>query len=143
MKSAIPQLNLVLAWAWILLGFISGMILGLNFHRGDWLGGYGSFPRRLYRLGHISFFGLGTVNLLFFFTVRSFANAGPAVHMAAWGFVLGAITMPICCFAAAHWPKCRMFFAVPVLSLIFGGSLLLWEITHQAVGCPTTTPLIR
>ncbi|MBM3838142.1 MAG: hypothetical protein FJ398_09280 [Verrucomicrobia bacterium] len=128
MKLIVPHLNLVVAWIWILLGFLSGMILGLSFHREDWLGGYGSFRRRLYRLGHISFFGLGTVNLLFFLTVRTFATVGEGTQFASWGFVLGALTMPICCFATAHCPRFRMFFAVPVLSLILGGSLLLWEI---------------
>ncbi len=43
------QLNLLLAWIGILLGFISGSLLGLRFLREDWLGGYGSFKRRLYR----------------------------------------------------------------------------------------------
>ena len=32
------------------------------------MGGYGSFRRRLARLGHISFFGLGFLNLLLAFT---------------------------------------------------------------------------
>ena len=53
------NLNLFLGWLWILLGFVSGMALGMFFHRENWLGGYGSFKRRMYRLGHISFFGLG------------------------------------------------------------------------------------
>lgn len=64
------NLNLVLAWLWILLGFVSGMVLGLFFHRENWLGGYGSFRRRMYRLAHISFFGLGAVNLLFWLTLQ-------------------------------------------------------------------------
>ena len=128
MKIAVPHFNLVLAWGWILLGFASGLILGLNFHREDWLGGYASFPRRMYRLGHISFFGLGTVNLLFYFTVQGAAASGPMVHAAAWAFILGAITMPICCIGTAHYPNLRAFFAVPVISLILGGSFLVWEL---------------
>ena len=52
------QLNLVLGWLWIALGFASGAVLGLWFHKEQWLGGYASWMRRLYRLGHISFFGL-------------------------------------------------------------------------------------
>jgi hypothetical protein len=58
------NLNLLVAWLWILLGFVSGMLLGLFFHHEKWLGGYASFKRRLYRFAHISFFGLGAVNLL-------------------------------------------------------------------------------
>ncbi len=65
--------NLVMAWLWILLGFVSGMALGMFFHGEKWLGGYGSFKRRMYRLGHISFFGLGAVNLLFYLTARMLA----------------------------------------------------------------------
>ena len=126
MKLVVPQINLILAWSWILLGFISGMMLGMNFHREDWMGGYGSFPRRMYRLGHISFFGLGTVNLMFFITVRSLAAAELPLHLASWSFIVGAITMPICCFGTAHHPKLRTLFAIPVMSLIVGGVLLLW-----------------
>ena len=70
MKIAPGQINVMLAWLWILLGFISGMALGMFFHGENWLGGYTSFKRRMYRLGHISFFGLGTVNVLFYFTLR-------------------------------------------------------------------------
>jgi len=68
--------NLILAWLWILLGFVSGMMLGMFFHGENWLGGYGSFKRRMYRLGHISFFGLGAVNLLFWLTVQNFLLTG-------------------------------------------------------------------
>ncbi|MBI2946246.1 MAG: hypothetical protein HYY23_01265 [Verrucomicrobia bacterium] len=128
MKYSFPQLNLIMAWLWIVLGFASGFLLGLNFHRENWLGGYASFKRRLYRLGHISFFGLGTVNLLLFLTVRTFAVVGPGAQVASWAFIVGAITMPVCCFVTAHCPKARTFFAVPVVSLILGGCFLLWEI---------------
>ena len=76
--------NLFLAWLWILLGFVSGMVLGMFFHGENWLGGYGSFKRRMYRLGHISFFGLGAVNLLFWLTVQNISLAGPlAQHRVA------------------------------------------------------------
>jgi hypothetical protein len=115
-----PQLNLVLAWLGILLGFLSGLYLGLNFQRDDWLGGYNSFKRRLYRLGHISFFGLAAVNFMFYFTVHSLAASGPLIDLAGWGFIVGAITMPICCVLMAHFRRTHALFGVPVLSLIAG-----------------------
>ena len=120
--------NLILAWLWILLGFISGMALGMFFHGENWLGGYGSFKRRMYRLGHISFFGLGAVNLLFCLTVQNFSLAGQLVSVASWAFIVGAITMPVCCVVMAHFPKAHLIFAVPVLSLITGGILTLMEV---------------
>jgi hypothetical protein len=122
------QINLTLAWLWIVLGFAGGFWMGLNFHREAWLGGYGSLQRRLCRLGHISFFGLAMVNLMFYFTVRILGLAGAPLVMASWGFVIGAISMPVCCFTMALFPKWRLLFLIPVLSLMAGGLSTLWGI---------------
>ena len=125
------KLNLILSWLWILLGFLSGMVLGLNFHREDWLGGYASYRRRLYRLAHISFFGLAAVNLLFVLTLVSLETSTPAAgltRLASQAFALGAISMPICCVIAAHKKDARVFFALPVASLLAGGACTLWEV---------------
>ena len=120
--------NLILAWLWILLGFFSGMVLGMFFHGENWLGGYASFKRRMYRLGHISFFGLGAVNLLFCLTVQNFSLSGSLIHFASLAFIVGAIAMPVCCVVMAHFPKAHLIFAVPVVSLIAGGILTLMEV---------------
>jgi predicted MFS family arabinose efflux permease len=122
--------NLVVAWVWILLGFASGFALGSNFHQEQWLGGYASHKRRLYRLAHISFFGLALVNLMFYFTARSFAHETSTVTVASWGFIAGAVTMPVCCLVMAHFPKSRALFLIPVLSLISAGGLTLWEVAN-------------
>jgi len=125
------KLNLVLAWLWVLLGFLSGMLMGLKFHREDWLGGYASHQRRLYRLGHISFFGLAIINLLFVFTFQQFMNqhaCNAVVRFASCAFALGALTMPLCCAVAAHKKDARGLFAVPVISLLVGGGCTLWEV---------------
>ncbi len=122
------NLNLFLAWLWILLGFVSGMMLGMFFHGETWLGGYGSFRRRMYRLGHISFFGLGAVNLLFWLTMQQINPAGTLAGVASWALIVGAITMPICCVVMARFPRAHLIFAVPVLSLIAGGVLTLLEV---------------
>ena len=113
-------MNLFFGWLWILLGFITGMVLGLFFHDEKWLGGYGSLKRRMYRLGHISFFGLGTVNLLFAMTIHA-SSTSQMFPLAAWAFIVGAVTMPLCCVVMAHFPKAHMIFTLPVVSLIFAG----------------------
>jgi hypothetical protein len=128
MNFPIVQLNLLVAWLWILLGFVSGMVLGMFFHGENWLGGYASFQRRMYRLGHISFFGLGALNLSFCLTVRSLSLAGPHIHLASQAFLIGAIAMPVCCVVTAHFPKAHLIFSVPVVSLITGGILTLMEV---------------
>jgi hypothetical protein len=122
------QINLLAAWVGVLLGFLSGSALGLFFHREDWLGGYGSFTRRLYRLAHISFFGLGAVNFFFYFTAHALP-VSTLMSLASSAFIAGAITMPVCCLIMAHFPNTRSLFALPVLSLVTGGTLTLLEIS--------------
>jgi hypothetical protein len=129
--------NLVLAWLWILFGFACGMVLGLFFHRENWLGGYASFKRRMYRLAHISFFGLGAVNLLFWLTMKTLRCDDSLAGIASWAFVVGAVSMPLCCVVMAQFPKARMLFPVPVISLLLGGVLMLVTLLRQPAG-PTT-----
>ena len=113
---------------WILLGFASGFLLGTMFHQEKWLGGYASHIRRLYRLGHISFFGLALINLMFYFTARSLDHASFALEIASWGFIAGAASMPVCCLIMAHKPRLRALFLVPVLALMTAGALTVWEV---------------
>jgi uncharacterized membrane protein YdcZ (DUF606 family) len=147
MKANFVQLNLSLAWLWILLGFASGMILGLFFHDENWLGGYGSFKRRMYRLTHISFFGLGATNLLFWLTMENLRCADSLAEVASWAFVGGALSMPLCCVVMAHFPKANLIFAVPVISLLLGGVLMFAlllrqpaELATRAIAATTTQP---
>lgn len=124
--------NLIFAWLWILLGFLSGMILGMFFHRENWLGGYGSFKRRMYRLGHISFFGLGAVNLLFWLTAAKMLPIDPLLGIASWAFIVGGAAMPVCCLLTAHFPRLHLIFAVPVASLIAAAILTVILVSQGA-----------
>jgi hypothetical protein len=134
MKADPAQLNLLFAWLWILLGFMSGLILGIFFRGDNWLGGYTSFKRRMYRLGHISFFGLGMVNLLFWLTMQKIPISEPLAGVVSWAFVIGGVTMPVCCAVMAHFRKAHMIFSVPVLSLIIGGVLMLVILYRSGTG---------
>ena len=129
-------INLIIAWGWVLLGFLSGAAMGLRFHEDHWLGGFGSFKRRLYRLAHISFFGLGAVNLMFWLTQRAVVLSEPFASLASWGFVVGAMTMPLACVLMAHFPKSRPLFAVPVLSLFAAAGLTFWAVLQRTGGLP-------
>lgn len=131
MKTSIAQLNLVLAWLWILLGFVTGMVLGMFFHRESWLGGYASHKRRMYRLAHISFFGLGAVNLLFCLTARTLLSTGAMLQAASQALVVGAVTMPVCCVVMAQYRRAYFIFAVPVVSLILGGAMTLAMVIRE------------
>lgn len=126
-----PHVNLLLAWLWILAGFGSGALLGLRFARENWLGGYASHRRRLYRLGHVSLFALGALNLMFFLTMRALPDAhGALLTWASVLLVAGAVTMPLCCLVLAHNPNTQpqTLFMVPVGSLLIGGGLTFWMV---------------
>ena len=147
--SIFPGANLIAAWICILLGFLSGTVLGLFFHRENWLGGYASLRRRLYRLAHISLFGLGAVNLLFYLTRSALPAQSPAVAIASGAFILGAAAMPVCCVLMAHFPRALPLFGIPVISLLLGAVLTLISLLQahagaspQALLAPNASPLI-
>ena len=123
------QANLVMGWIWILAGFLFGLYLGMNFHREEWMGGYQSLKRRMYRLSHISFFGLAIINLLFAFTVRIESLNGPLLPVASLAFLVGALTMPICCIVMAYTPRFRMLFGIPVTALVLAAGITIWEVS--------------
>src|SRR5439155_24045959 len=86
---------------------------------------YASFKRRMYRLGHISFFGLAMVNFMFYLTVPAPGVPSLPVRIASWAFIVGAVAMPLCCLLMAHFPRTRLLFSIPVLSLLLGGVLMV------------------
>jgi len=88
--------------------------------------------RRLYRLAHISFFGLGAVNLFFYFTALRLPAITPVIVIASWGFIIGAISMPICCLLMAHFPRTHLLFSIPVASLLVAGALTLISLVQVA-----------
>jgi hypothetical protein len=119
------SLHLLAAWIGFLCGALSGAVIGLFFHREEWLGGYNSFPRRLIRLGHISFFGLGFLNALFALTISVSQGPELLLRLASLGLLTGAMTMPLCCFASAWRKKLRCLFPIPVTSLLGAVSLIV------------------
>jgi len=101
-------------------GVLSGALIGLFFHKEEWMGGYASFRRRLTRLGHISFFGLGFVNLLFGLTANTIHLPITNTTISSVCFLVGAISMPISCFLTAWRQYFRHLFPIPVASVLFG-----------------------
>lgn len=117
--------NLILGWTSMVAGAISGATLGLFFHDERWMGGYASFRRRLMRLGHVAFFGLGILNVLFALSVTALSVPRPYDRVASAGFAVGAVTMPVCCFLTAWRGGFRYLFPIPVLAVLGGlGGLL-------------------
>ena len=116
----IASLNIFVGWSGMLLGAISGAVLGLFFHRDTWAGGYGSFRRRMLRLGHISFFGIGFLNLLFGLTLTAVSLSPTYSRIASAGLIVAVVTMPACCFLSAWKKPLRHLFPIPVLAVLAG-----------------------
>jgi hypothetical protein len=126
-------LNAAFGWAWITLGFLSGMLMGLRFYREDWLGGYDSWRRRLVRLGHIATIALGVLNVLFALTARYVPLANWELQTVSIAFVIGGATMPIVCALAAWRQNLRHLFVIPVASLLTAGITLTAGILKHGV----------
>jgi hypothetical protein len=123
--AAIVRTNLLVGWGAIGAGVLSGAIIGLFFHREDWMGGYASFRRRLTRLGHISFFGMGLLNVLFAVSLVHLPASAVYARSASMALVAAAVTMPLCCFLTAWRTPWRHLFPVPVVATIAAVGLLL------------------
>lgn len=121
--------NLIAGWVAIFLGFLAGAVPGLFFAIEDWLGGYGSWRRRLVRLAHISFFGLGFINVLFALSVAHLGLAAgtPQLGWSSTLLVGGLIAMPAVCYLSAWRQTFRHLFFIPVTCMVLGVALFLLE----------------
>jgi len=124
-STQIASLNLLAGWIAVLGGVVSGAVIGLFFHRDEWMAGYSSFRRRMTRLGHISFWGLGLVNVMFGLSVESVDLPTLNARIASAGLILGLVTMPLCCFLTAWRKPFRHLFPVPVIGILAGVVSLL------------------
>jgi hypothetical protein len=120
MESEAALLALRAGWAGFLGGVVSGAMIGLKFHKEHWLGGYASRERRMVRLGHISFFGIGMICLFYGLSLGALEYQKPLAFTGAWALVAALVTMPTTCFLTAWKPACRHLFFIPVLSAATG-----------------------
>lgn len=120
------QFSLITGWAGFLGGVVSGAMMGLLFHRENWLGGYGSFTRRMLRLGHISFFGIGLINLFYALSLEPLGvPLGPA-RVGSISLLLALVMMPTTCFLTAWKKPFRHLFFIPVLAAASGIGVILF-----------------
>jgi hypothetical protein len=122
------NVNILAAWLGVLLGIVSGAVVGIWFHREDWLGGYASWPRRMMRLGHISFFGIAMLNVAYATTVHYLHWSDPPA-LACVALASANFLMPAVCSLAAWRPVFRHLFFVPVSCVLAGVlGILIWSV---------------
>ena len=124
------MINLYFAWASFFAGGIAGLVSGMFFHDPDWQGGYTSWPRRMMRLGHVSFFGIGFLNLAFALTVDAL-DPGAGLGLPSALLLVGAVAMPTLCYLSAWKPVFRYLFFVPVLAIISATGIVGWKLVSS------------
>ncbi|MBD3243071.1 MAG: hypothetical protein GF331_20945 [Chitinivibrionales bacterium] len=119
--------NLYAAWVGFLLGCIGGAVPGLFLHGSDWLGGYTSWPRRMIRLAHVAFFGIGLLNLSFALSARSLA-IDTGLRVPSVLLLIGAAAMPAVCYLSAWKSSFRHLFFIPAASITLAITLFVWRL---------------
>ena len=119
------EINILFGWAWMCVGFLFGMVLGLRAEGEQWLGGYASLTRRYLRLAHVAFIALSLINVVYGEALGTvdlpnhFKNVGSVL------MIFGAAGVPLACISAAFFRKTRYVLPVPAMAVLIGVIILL------------------
>jgi hypothetical protein len=103
-------------------GVGSGLVLGLWSFDGpvsvpEWLGPYDATSRRLVRLGHIAFVGLGILDVLLARELPRLALGAGARRAAAGLMILGNALLPPVLVAAGAWRPAKYALPLPATAV--------------------------
>jgi hypothetical protein len=144
--------NRSVGWASLAVGIAVGLVMGLWSFDGPlqppaWIGEYADTARRLVRLGHIAFIGLGLVDILLERELVRSSLGQTGRSIASWSMVVGNVLLPITLFASAAYRPVKYFMAVPAGSVFVALVLTAWGSRHSAqlhsVLAGTPPPLAR
>ena len=82
------------------------------------------------RLGHISFFGIGFLNLALALTVDAL-NMQTGVRLPAILMIVGAVAMPLVCYLSALRMSFRHLFFVPAGAVTLATAVFLWRLVTR------------
>jgi hypothetical protein len=110
--------NRGVGWGSLAVGVGVGLVMGLWSFDGPvqtpaWIGDYGDTSRRLIRLGHIAFIGLGLIDILIERELARSALGQAGRTIASWAMVIGNVLLPVVLFAAAIHRPFKYAMAVP------------------------------
>ena len=114
--------NRSIGWTCIAAGVGTGLILGLWSFDGpvavpSWIGEYGDTSRRLVRLGHIAFIGLGILNILLGRELPRLALGAGGRRLASLAMNFGNIFLPLTLFAAGAYRPLKLVMSAPAISV--------------------------
>lgn len=130
------KLNRTIGWVSLVLGAISGLVLGLWSFGGPvevpaWLGDYSDVSRRLARLCHISLFGLGILNLLVARELPRCALRKQAKQSASIAMNFGNVFLPLTLFAAAVYHPMKYALGLPGLSVALALAITAYGVSRK------------
>ncbi len=122
-QEAFWERNRVIGWTSAAVGAITGLIMGLWSFDGPLgvpasLGEYEDTARRLARLGHIAFFGLGILNLLLARELPESSLGLREKKIASFAMNFGNIFLPLTLFAAAFYHPLKYTMPLPATSVL-------------------------
>jgi hypothetical protein len=121
------------------VGIGVGLIMGMWSFDGplpvpQWLGEYGDTSRRLARLGHIAFIGLGILNILLARELVQSSLDARRKRLASAAMNFGNIFLPIALFAAAAWRPAKYVMGLPATAVFIALVLAAWGARHSTSG---------
>jgi hypothetical protein len=135
-RPALGEWNRRIGWLSTCLGAGSGLIMGLWSFDGPvavpgWLGEYDQTARRLARLGHIAFFGLGILNLLVAGELKRISPGSWGRRTASWAMNFGNVFLPLTLFLAAAYRPFKYFMSVPAVAVFLALALIAHGVWHS------------
>ena len=119
-SSEIPDCaaNRMIGWTSLALGALTGLVMGMWSFDGPvntphLLGDYADTARRLARLGHIAFFGLGFINLFLARELVLLRQEARTARLTCLAMNLGNIFLPLTLFLAAVYHPAKYLLVIP------------------------------
>lgn len=112
--------NRPVGWWSLVVGVATGLVMGLWSFDGpmatpSWIGEYADTSRRLIRLGHIAFIGLGILDILLANELTRSSLDPRRRLLTSRLMVAGNVGLPIALFVAAIWRPFKYVMGVPAM----------------------------
>ena len=128
--------NRIVGWVSLATGVGTGLVLGLWSFDGPvptpaWLGDYGETARRLVRLGHIAFFGLGVLNILIARELPRLSLGDRARQTASVAMNFGNVFLPLSLFAAGAYRPLKYLMPFPAFAVFLALIIVVYGVCRQ------------
>jgi len=129
--SSVGELNIVLGWAWMVLGILSGALIGMWAFDGPLPcpprhEDYASLPRRLVRLAHIAFFALPAICILYGMHIDHTGLMLPLKKLGSISMIICMVGVPVLLVAASFKIQFKYLEVIPVSAGILALILMAW-----------------